>query len=189
MKKRIFILTGLMILMITTAASASDTIKKEDPMSMEAWQQYAQAFGFDTTGGYDTKDSVRKEVLEDFNGEDLYEQLLVTWGLESGEAQIFGFRFEDSESAKAMLSCAEELSRDKEQTVREEEETYTLVRFAPPASGEDSPWYLDLLQYGNDFVYIEICDETGDMVLEKIMERALSSAGENNSGREDQKRR
>ena len=180
MKKILSILMIICMVVVPGTAFASDVEPAEDPLRMEAWKQYAAEFGFDSSGHYYLDESTKKEVLGDFECGELYDSLIETWGLEGSETQIFGYRFADSESAAAMLEKVESICGNEDRTITDRiEENYTLVKLAPKQ--QSSYWYLDLLQYNGDFVYVELWDESGAAILDELMSGVLSELEEDKS--------
>ena len=145
-------------------------------LSMAYWLEYADRAGIQIDGVH-TPDTIdQEEALTDFACASLAPQYIESWILEGADVQIIGYHFTDSESARTILSSAEEICREegKRTTGTMEEEGCTLVAMAPRRPGRNQNLYTDLLQYAGNFIYIETYGADGAANMDRLLDEVFA---------------
>ena len=173
----VVILCLMTMLFVSTTAFAADvetdtktvTETDTDPLGMEAWEVYAEEAGFETYEG----NACDVDALKYFDAEELADTWVSAWELEGLYIQIFRYQFTDSDSAAAMLQKAETVIKESNRTEidRVEEEDYTIIKLVL----DSDSWYMDLIQYGENFFFVELYDADGEAKLDELMENVFSA--------------
>ena len=165
----IVILSMVSLMFFTTTAFAADAESDTDPLGMDAWKEYAEYVGFETYDG----NVCDEDALKYFDSEDFSDSWVSGWELEGQYIQIFRYHFSDSDSASSMLLRAEALIKEsgRSEIDRVEEEDFTIIKLVL----DSEIWYMDLVRYGADFFFIELCDEDGAELLDVMLEKMFAS--------------